>query len=170
MRHVGLRSLTTDRTQAFPALGAQSLSHWTTREVPLNVFFKSKTQLPRKERVSLKLKILRNCKPRESIGTTNNKIKSRSNMWICFNRHLLKMERHSLKAKGSFSPHKGLDYDQKSIRIQVVVFWILFFISLPLYGNLPHSFFHANFFASPCLDGKWPFYRIFQTRHAMEND
>ena len=78
MQHVGSRSLTTDRTQASPALGAQSLSHWTTREVLLNVFFKSQTQLPRKERVSLKLKILRNCKPRESVGTTNNKIKSRS--------------------------------------------------------------------------------------------
>ena len=78
MQHVGSRSLTTDWTQASPALGAQSLSHWTTREVLLNVFFKSQTQVPRKERVSLKLKILRNCKPRESVGTTNNKIKSRS--------------------------------------------------------------------------------------------
>ena len=78
MWYVGSHSLATDQTQASPALGAQSLSHWTTREVLLNVFFKPKTQLPRKERVSLKLKILRDCKPLESIGTTNNKIKSRS--------------------------------------------------------------------------------------------
>ena len=33
LRHVGSSSLTRDGTR-LPALGAQSLSHWTTREVP----------------------------------------------------------------------------------------------------------------------------------------
>ena len=34
LRHVGPSSLTSDRTWA-PALGVQSLSHWTIREVPI---------------------------------------------------------------------------------------------------------------------------------------
>ena len=33
-----LSSLTKDQTQA-PALGAQSLSHWTTRELPIICFY-----------------------------------------------------------------------------------------------------------------------------------
>ena len=36
--HVGSSSLTRDRTWA-PALGAWSLSHWTTRQVPVSAFF-----------------------------------------------------------------------------------------------------------------------------------
>ena len=34
LRHVGSSSLTRDGTR-LPALGAQSLSHWTTREIPI---------------------------------------------------------------------------------------------------------------------------------------
>ena len=37
--HVGSRSLTGDQTRA-PALGAESLSHWTTREALVTVTFK----------------------------------------------------------------------------------------------------------------------------------
>ena len=37
LQHVGSSSLTRDRTQA-PCIGAQSLNHWTTREVPLCSF------------------------------------------------------------------------------------------------------------------------------------
>ena len=37
LQHVKSSSLTRDQTW-FPALGAQSLSHWTTREVPLTLF------------------------------------------------------------------------------------------------------------------------------------
>lgn len=46
--------------------------------IVLNVFFKSKTQLPRKERGSLGPKILRNCKSWGSIGITKSKITYRS--------------------------------------------------------------------------------------------
>ena len=38
MQHVGSCSPTRDPTPA-PALGAQTLSHWTTREVPETVAF-----------------------------------------------------------------------------------------------------------------------------------
>ena len=38
LQHVGSCSPTRDPTQA-PALGAQTLSHWTTREVPETVAF-----------------------------------------------------------------------------------------------------------------------------------
>ena len=38
LRQVGSSSLTRDWTRA-PALGARSLSHWTTREVPMSSFF-----------------------------------------------------------------------------------------------------------------------------------
>ena len=42
LQYVGLNSLASDRTWA-PALGAESLSHWTTREVPK--IFLSKQEL-----------------------------------------------------------------------------------------------------------------------------
>lgn len=102
-------------------------------------------------------------------------------MWIFFNRYLLKMERYNLKAKGSFWSHKELDYDQKSIRIQVAVFWILFFISLLLYGNLPHSFLHANFlcfsvpgwkmailqnFSDQACNGEWLVFLRFNSKYS----
>ena len=38
LQHVGSSSLTKDRTLA-PALGAWSLGHWTTREVPVYLFY-----------------------------------------------------------------------------------------------------------------------------------
>ena len=37
--HVGSSSLTRARTWGPPALGVQSLSQWTTREVPSNAFY-----------------------------------------------------------------------------------------------------------------------------------
>ena len=37
LQHAGSSSLTRDQTQV-PALGAQSLSHWTTREFPIVIF------------------------------------------------------------------------------------------------------------------------------------
>ena len=45
LQHVESSFLTRDRTQT-PYMGAQSLSHWTTREVPICYFFDQSSMLP----------------------------------------------------------------------------------------------------------------------------
>ena len=45
LQHVGPSSLVIE--PGFPALGAQSFTHWTTREVPEMIHFKWKTHSPR---------------------------------------------------------------------------------------------------------------------------
>ena len=49
LQHVGPSSLVIE--PGFPALGAQSFTHWTTREVPEMIHFKWKTHSPRYQRV-----------------------------------------------------------------------------------------------------------------------